>query len=611
MSKVSAAPRCTPPRPPVAKTRMPGPVGQRRGRGDRRRAGPAEGHGDAEVTGAQLEDVVLQAQPVQLVRRTARPGRRRPARRPSPAPHHRRGPPPRSRRPPVGCHLGAARGRGSCSPAPRPRSPSASAPGPPPRRRRTRGPSDDMRGSVLIGRVALPTDMDPLLPVLHAAVDELEPRARRPASGPPRAPRARPPRDPDQPHRRRPAEPPPGSPPTLLDGSGVVADLGAARTGIPGRAARRPRRPPVPERTGLPWASTTDGVAHACGHDLHTTVVLGAGLALATQSRGARVGRHRRAADLPARRGGHPRWRPRDHRRRLADGRRRGVRPAQRPEPRRRRGRPAGRPHHGRLRQRRGHPQGPRRPHLASPPDRRTSPSPWPRSSPRSRPPSAAGVDPRAGAALVWGSVHAGGGPERHPLGRHRQPARCGCSTPPSGRRSGPSSRSWSRPSSRPYAVTAELRYTQGVPPVVNGSTLGRLAPRRRPGRRSGARNDRAVARRRGLRVVPHRGARAPWAGSARVRREAPRTTCTRATSSSTSARSDSGQRCWWGRCLDAATRATRRRCSTFRLGNVPHRLKHFRPGGPHDGSIFLHRTRRTACPFAPKPQKEFPSCVR
>lgn len=38
---------------------------------------------------------------------------------------------------------------------------------------------------------------------------------------------------------------------------------------------------PVTEETGLPYASLTPGVSHACGHDVHTTAVLGAGLALA------------------------------------------------------------------------------------------------------------------------------------------------------------------------------------------------------------------------------------------------------------------------------------------------------------------------------------------
>ena len=33
---------------------------------------------------------------------------------------------------------------------------------------------------------------------------------------------------------------------------------------------------PVHEETGLPFASETEGIMHACGHDLHTTMLLGA-----------------------------------------------------------------------------------------------------------------------------------------------------------------------------------------------------------------------------------------------------------------------------------------------------------------------------------------------
>jgi amidohydrolase len=37
---------------------------------------------------------------------------------------------------------------------------------------------------------------------------------------------------------------------------------------------------PMQELTGLPFASTVPGVTHACGHDAHTTVLLGTALAL-------------------------------------------------------------------------------------------------------------------------------------------------------------------------------------------------------------------------------------------------------------------------------------------------------------------------------------------
>ncbi|HET8602430.1 MAG TPA: amidohydrolase [Marmoricola sp.] len=67
-----------------------------------------------------------------------------------------------------------------------------------------------------------------------------------------------------------PAEPPPDGPVVALR-----ADLDAL---------------PVEDRTTDPWRSTVDGVAHACGHDVHTSALLGAGLAL-----------HAVADDLPGR----------------------------------------------------------------------------------------------------------------------------------------------------------------------------------------------------------------------------------------------------------------------------------------------------------------------
>src|SRR5674476_1303062 len=72
--------------------------------------------------------------------------------------------------------------------------------------------------------------------------------------------------------------------PQLLPGTGLVCDLG------PGPVAARRRRIalradldglPLPDTCGEPWQSTVPGVAHACGHDVHTAVVLGAGLVLA------------------------------------------------------------------------------------------------------------------------------------------------------------------------------------------------------------------------------------------------------------------------------------------------------------------------------------------
>ena len=40
---------------------------------------------------------------------------------------------------------------------------------------------------------------------------------------------------------------------------------------------------PIPEDTGADYASTVPGVAHLCGHDAHTTMLLGAAALLAAQ----------------------------------------------------------------------------------------------------------------------------------------------------------------------------------------------------------------------------------------------------------------------------------------------------------------------------------------
>jgi len=85
-----------------------------------------------------------------------------------------------------------------------------------------------------------------------------------------------------------------GLEPRLLPGTGLVCDVGPEPGGVtatgtpddapsPGRVALRADLDALPlqDRCDLPWASTVPGVAHACGHDVHTAVVLGAGLVLA------------------------------------------------------------------------------------------------------------------------------------------------------------------------------------------------------------------------------------------------------------------------------------------------------------------------------------------
>jgi amidohydrolase len=75
-----------------------------------------------------------------------------------------------------------------------------------------------------------------------------------------------------------------GLSPRLLPGTGLVCDIGPSpiETGRRRIALRADIDAlPVQETTGLPFASTVPGIAHACGHDVHTTALLGAGLVLA------------------------------------------------------------------------------------------------------------------------------------------------------------------------------------------------------------------------------------------------------------------------------------------------------------------------------------------
>jgi amidohydrolase len=66
---------------------------------------------------------------------------------------------------------------------------------------------------------------------------------------------------------------------TRVGDSGLVADLGASGPLVALRADLDAL--PVDDTTTDPWRSQVPGVAHACGHDVHTTALLGAGIALA------------------------------------------------------------------------------------------------------------------------------------------------------------------------------------------------------------------------------------------------------------------------------------------------------------------------------------------
>ncbi|MER6994474.1 amidohydrolase [Streptomyces sp. NPDC000410] len=91
-------------------------------------------------------------------------------------------------------------------------------------------------------------------------------------------------------------------PRVLATGTGLMCDIGTdegARSSNMGGGGRRAGgvRPmfalradidglPIPDtKTGVPYRSTVPDRAHACGHDVHTTAVLGAGLVLAELDR--------------------------------------------------------------------------------------------------------------------------------------------------------------------------------------------------------------------------------------------------------------------------------------------------------------------------------------
>ncbi|MFF5564305.1 amidohydrolase [Streptomyces sp. NPDC012623] len=92
-----------------------------------------------------------------------------------------------------------------------------------------------------------------------------------------------------------------GLEPRILNtGTGLVCDIGSHRRADADTGERGPGgavRPmlalradidalPIPDtKTGVPYRSTVPDRAHACGHDVHTTAVLGAGLVLADLDR--------------------------------------------------------------------------------------------------------------------------------------------------------------------------------------------------------------------------------------------------------------------------------------------------------------------------------------
>jgi amidohydrolase len=72
----------------------------------------------------------------------------------------------------------------------------------------------------------------------------------------------------------------------LLPKSGLIAEVGSSDGPVVALRADLDALP-VDDLTTEPWASTVPGTAHACGHDVHTAALVGAGLALAELHRGS------------------------------------------------------------------------------------------------------------------------------------------------------------------------------------------------------------------------------------------------------------------------------------------------------------------------------------
>ncbi|SNQ46389.1 putative peptidase [Frankia canadensis] len=81
------------------------------------------------------------------------------------------------------------------------------------------------------------------------------------------------------------------SPQRLPDVPGLWCDIGVGVDADPAAPVVIVRADldalPLPDSKNVPYRSTVPGVAHACGHDVHTVVTLGTGLALAEYARTA------------------------------------------------------------------------------------------------------------------------------------------------------------------------------------------------------------------------------------------------------------------------------------------------------------------------------------
>ena len=86
--------------------------------------------------------------------------------------------------------------------------------------------------------------------------------------------------------------------PVALEETGAYVDIGTGPIALALRADIDAL--PILEETGLEYASVVDGVAHACGHDIHTTVMLGVAKALKAMDDATGLGARIRVIFQPA-----------------------------------------------------------------------------------------------------------------------------------------------------------------------------------------------------------------------------------------------------------------------------------------------------------------------
>ena len=257
---------------------------------------------------------------------------------------------------------------------------------------------------------------------------------------------------------------------TLPGGTGLICDVGEGHTAVALRADLDAL--PIQDAKDVPYRSTVPGICHACGHDLHTTVLLGAGLVLADFAREGRLAGRVRLIFQPA-----EEVMPGGALDVLAAGELDGVRAiyALHCDPRTPVGQigirsgpitAASDVLHVRLRGPGGHTA---RPHA-------TADLVFALAKVVTELPAALSrrVDPRAGLSLVWGRISAGAAGNTIPesgecLGTVR------CLDAAAWQEAPELIKGLVQNIVEPYGVVADVRYQRGVPPVVNDSDAAAL----------------------------------------------------------------------------------------------------------------------------------------